>query len=135
MPTGKLLCVGAGLGSIECYIHRNCADNVEVHVSDFSDASNRWLSKELTEERIHKKDIGNDYDLICICNVDYALTNAEFVEMLAELSPSLNSSCEFIIFTSILKRHLWYPELRRLKDCVKYCLGIFRLKRKSWFCG
>ncbi len=135
LPTGKLLSVGAGLGYIECYINRNFSDKVEVHVSDFSDASNKWLRKELPEERIHKENFGNDYDLIYICNVDYALTNSEFVEMLLELSPALNSSGEFVILTHILKGDLWYSGLRRAKDLVKHCLEIFQLKRKSQFWG
>lgn len=135
IESGKVLSVGAGLGFIESYIHKKFGERIEIHVSDFSNVSNRWLRQILPKERIHGQDVGGDFDLIYVCIVDYALTDYEFVRMLTELSQALNAGGQLIILTEILNEGFWTSSLYRIKNFVKHFLEVLRVKKRSQFWG
>jgi hypothetical protein len=137
LPAGKILSVGAGLGFVENYIHGEFGNSIELHVTDFSDVSNKWLRKTLPQERIHKEDTGDGFDLIYICNVEYSLTDIEFISMLESLNSKLNRGGQILIISSTyLSNRFWGLFSHKVKNSLKHILEILNIKKtKSQFWG
>ena len=137
LSAGKILSVGAGLGFVESYIHSEFRDILELHVTDFSDVSNKWLREILPQGRVHKEDIGNGYDLIYISNVDYSLTDIEFISMLQSFDSALNKGGQILIISStFLSSRFWGLGWHKIKSSLKYILEILNIKKaKSQFWG
>lgn len=137
LPAGKIPSVGAGLGFVENYIHCEFGNSIELHVTGFSDISNKWLRKTLPQERIHKEDTGDGFDLIYTCNVEYSLTDIEFISMLESLDSKLNKPGQILIISSTyLSNRFWDLVSHKVKNSLKHMLEILNIKKtKSQFWG
>lgn len=144
LPDGcRVLSVGCGLGYMEQRLWRKHGNRIELHVQDYASEGIRWLRQVLPADRIHDggrevctQSEEDNYDLIYLSAVDYALPDDDLIGLLTELRSRLRNGREIMIISaSFLDDSFGQQIIRSVKEPVKWVLETIGLRHRGQFWG
>lgn len=140
-PGARVLSVGCGLGYMEYLLYREHDTQFELHVSDYASDALNWLRQVLPEERIHLIGGANDsqqYDLIYLSAVDYAVPASNMINLLIEQRDNLAPSGTCVMISaSYLEENMHVLERTKamVNQAIKELLMVVGLSHRGQFWG
>jgi hypothetical protein len=141
-PNSKVLAVGAGIGYIEQHLWKNNSRNITLHVQDFANSASKWLENIMPSENIFyvnlfSEEINNNYDVIYLAGVAYAMEDKDLVLLISRLKSMLNKNGRIILLWGAFYNDevSLSNSMLLLKEFIKNILSFLRLYKKGQFWG
>jgi len=139
LPDGaRVLSVGCGLGYMEQRLWRQHGERIELHVQDYASQALQWLRQVLPQDRIHDVvggEIG-EFDLIYLSAVDYAMPDADLIDLIGSLRSRLRSDGTLLMISaSYLDESAGQQFVGKAKDGVKWLLDTLGIRHRGQFWG
>jgi len=134
----RVLSVGCGLGYMEQRLWRQHGERIELHVQDYASQALQWLRQVLPQDRIHDVvggEIG-EFDLIYLSAVDYAMPDADLIDLIGSLRSRLRSDGTLLMISaSYLDESAGQQFVGKAKDGVKWLLDTLGIRHRGQFWG